>query len=125
MIQFNGSVSVMTNTILKDYQIKLIPFLRNDEDTQEEKAKKITREEAIMLLKAESSIKTESQWKIDKFVLDHLDPQFLKDHKVEDEIFEDYMVNVDEKLKERRIETVDDTVTENNEYGQTNWRKEK
>lgn len=100
MIKNGGNLNVLQNVMLKDYQIKLIPHIQKKEKIDEnEKALKLTNQEALDTLKRLKEVSdkvvpgkpvnpilqkkmenlgiSEYSKKIDEYILNHLNEEFL------------------------------------------------
>lgn len=79
-------MNVISNVLLRDYQIKLIPHINSDNRDEAEKALDLTNEEALDILKRNQVDGTEYQRRIDNYIMHHMDEKFYnKYHSILEE----------------------------------------
>ena len=82
VIQNNGRMQVLENTIFEDYQLKLVPHLKPNQDEERERLAGMSSEEAMYLLDAPEVYRTEEQTRIDNYIKENLDANFVDDFMV-------------------------------------------
>lgn len=74
----SGNINVLSNVLLEPYQMKLISYLKKEEDENTQDVKRLSVQKAVKLLQEniKNDHKNEIHQKIDEFLIKHLDDEF-------------------------------------------------
>jgi hypothetical protein len=77
IIKNSAKMDVLSNSVFQDYQIKLMPRMKNKAATQRTRVANMSNEDAISLLDGENFKKEETTKKIDEYIRQNLDRDFV------------------------------------------------